>query len=99
MTFQVYEEKGYDEKDLKQGKINNFANITITVQSDKHDLEKVNGVGEIIIDAPDESVEESEQPTSKTPLLGSGIDHQEREPIAQNDEEESLQTNAIHERI
>lgn len=91
MTFQVYEEKGYDEKDLKQGKINNFANITITVQSDKHDLEKVNGVGEIIIDAPDESVEESEQPTSKN--------HQEREPIAQNDEEESLQTNAIHERI
>lgn len=99
MTFQVYEEKGYDEKNLKQGKINNFANITITVQSDKHDLEKVNGVGEIIIDAPDESVEESEQPTSKTPLLESGIDHQEREPIAQNDEEESLQTNAIHERI
>lgn len=94
MTFQVYEDKGYDEKDLKQGKINNFANITITVQSDKHDLEKVNGVGEIIIDAPDESVEES-----KTPLLESGIDHQEREPIAQNDEEESLQTNAIHERI
>lgn len=99
MTFQVYEEKGYDEKDLKQGKINNFANITITVQSDKHALEKVNGVGEIIIDAPDESVEESGQPTSKTPLLESGIDHQEREPIAQNDEDESLQTNAIHERI
>lgn len=97
--MKVYEEKGYDEKDLKQGKINNFANITITVQSDKHDLEKVNGVGEIIIDAPDESVEASEQPTSKTPLLESGIDHQEREPIAQNDEEESLQTNAIHERI
>lgn len=99
---QVYEEKGYEEQDLKQGKINNFANITITIQSDKHDLEKVNGVGEIIIDAPDEPVqsdEESEQPTSKTPLLENGEKHQENEPIAHNEEEESLETNAIHERI
>lgn len=87
---QVYEEKGYEEHDLKQGKINNFANITITVQSDKHALEKVNAVGEIIIDAPGEPVqfvEESEQPTSKTPLLENGQNYQENKPIVHNEEE------------
>lgn len=100
--MKVYEEKKYDEKDLKQGKINNFANITITVQSDKHGLDKVNGVGEIIIDAPDEispSVEENEQPTSKTPLLENGRNSLENDPFAQNGEEESLDSNVLLERI
>lgn len=100
--MKVSEEKEYEEKDLKQGKINNFANIILTVQSDKHGLDKVNGVGEIIIDAPDEPVqsdEQSKQPTSKTPLLENGRNHQENDPTYQNEEKKSQETNALYEQI
>lgn len=89
----MYPSKEYTEKDLKQEKIHNFANVTITVHSDNKDLEKTNGVGEFIITPPDVGItsgDEDDPSTVVTPLLDNEInkngqatntDHQEEEEI------------------
>ncbi|XP_061171731.1 sodium-dependent multivitamin transporter-like [Saccostrea echinata] len=64
----VYKEQVFTEKDLKQEKVHNFANVTITVSSEK---EKINGVGEIIIEDPKLGSSEDEIPSSATPLISS----------------------------
>nr|XP_022341925.1 sodium-coupled monocarboxylate transporter 1-like [Crassostrea virginica] len=85
----MYPSKEYTEKDLKQEKIHNFANVTITVHSDNKDLEKTNGVGEFIITPPDVGMTSGDEDVV-TPLLDNEInkngqatntDHQEEQEI------------------
>lgn len=85
----MYPSKEYTEKDLKQEKIHNFANVTITVHSDNKDLEKTNGVGEFIITPPNVGMTSGDEDVV-TPLLDNEInkngqatntDHQEEEEI------------------
>ncbi|XP_048746831.2 sodium-dependent multivitamin transporter-like isoform X3 [Ostrea edulis] len=48
----AYKEKEFTEIDLVSDKIHNFANVTITISSEKREKDKINGVGELLIEDP-----------------------------------------------
>lgn len=51
--IQVYKEKEFTDIDLKQGKIRNFANVSIVVSSEENH-KGINSVGEFIVDEPED---------------------------------------------
>ncbi|XP_011412119.3 sodium-coupled monocarboxylate transporter 1 isoform X1 [Magallana gigas] len=80
----VYKEKEFSEIDLKQGKIRNFANVSIVVSSEENH-KGINSVGEFIVDEPEDLLLRSQNdgnnvsPSSAPLLQGVESMHEEQE--------------------